>query len=74
MYPNSGFVIVLKDLSDTKIDVPDAVESVAKFLARAVADDCLYPVFIEKHPCTICTLSYYLLSHSHYPSSARRRS
>ena len=43
-------MIVLKDLSDIKIDVPDAVDSVAKFLARAVADDCLYPIFIEKHP------------------------
>ena len=29
---------MLKDLSDIKIDVPDAVDSVAKFLARAVAD------------------------------------
>ena len=50
LHANRGFVIVLKDLSDIKIDVPDAVDSVAKFLARAVADDCLYPIFIEKHP------------------------
>ena len=42
-----AFNVVLEDLEDLSIDVPDAVDQMARFLARAVADDCLAPKFLK---------------------------
>ncbi|XP_076436179.1 programmed cell death protein 4-like [Babylonia areolata] len=44
-----GFDDVLSRLSDLVIDTPDATSVVGKFIARAVADDCLPPKFILKY-------------------------
>ncbi|PVD30284.1 hypothetical protein C0Q70_09548 [Pomacea canaliculata] len=44
-----GFDDVLGKLSDLTIDTPDAATVVGKFIARAVADDCLPPKYIMKY-------------------------
>lgn len=44
-----GFDDVLSRLSDLVIDTPDASSVVGKFIARAVADDCLPPKYILKY-------------------------
>uniref|UniRef100_A0A0B6YPD9 Programmed cell death protein 4 n=1 Tax=Arion vulgaris TaxID=1028688 RepID=A0A0B6YPD9_9EUPU len=44
-----GFKEILNKLSDLVLDAPHAPEVVGKFLARAVADDCLPPKFIQTH-------------------------
>uniref|UniRef100_A0A0B7A9Z6 Programmed cell death protein 4 n=1 Tax=Arion vulgaris TaxID=1028688 RepID=A0A0B7A9Z6_9EUPU len=44
-----GFNEVLNKLPDLVLDAPHAPEVVGKFLARAVADDCLPPKYIQTH-------------------------
>lgn len=44
-----GFDDVLNDLADITIDCPEAPSMVGKFLARAVADDCIPPKFVANH-------------------------
>ncbi|XP_076460642.1 programmed cell death protein 4-like [Babylonia areolata] len=44
-----GFDDVLTRLSDLVIDTPDASTVVGKFIARAVADDCLPPKYVVRH-------------------------
>nr|KAG5705228.1 hypothetical protein BaRGS_011254 [Batillaria attramentaria] len=44
-----GFDDVLEKLSDLVIDTPDATSVVGKFIARAVADDCLPPKYVKKY-------------------------
>ncbi|KAL8603229.1 hypothetical protein ACOMHN_046235 [Nucella lapillus] len=44
-----GFDDVLARLSDLVIDTPDASLVVGKFIARAIADDCLPPKYILKY-------------------------
>ncbi|KAL8615438.1 hypothetical protein ACOMHN_036258 [Nucella lapillus] len=44
-----GFDDVLTRLSDLVIDTPEASTLVGKFIARAVADDCLPPKYVVKH-------------------------
>ena len=36
-----GFEVLLENLSETILDVPDAPTILGNFIARAVADDCL---------------------------------
>lgn len=45
----SGFDEILDKLSDLVLDAPNAPEVVGKFMARAVADDCLPPKYIQSH-------------------------
>lgn len=45
-----AFNNLLTRVSDLKLDNPDAPELLGKFLARAVADDCLAPAFVRSHP------------------------
>jgi programmed cell death protein 4 len=45
-----GFLNLAQSLDDLKLDVPDACEILALFLARAVVDDILPPAFIQKLP------------------------
>lgn len=42
-----GFQQLLDDLDDLSLDTPEAPEVLGKFIARAVADDCLPPAFIS---------------------------
>jgi len=42
-----SFSGLLSDLPDLTIDAPEAPENVGKFIARAVADDCLPPKFVN---------------------------
>ncbi|XP_058972688.1 programmed cell death protein 4-like isoform X1 [Pocillopora verrucosa] len=42
-----GFQQLLDDLDDLSLDTPDAPEMVGKFIARAIADDCLPPAFVS---------------------------
>lgn len=42
-----GFQQLLDDLDDLSLDTPEAPEMVGKFIARAIADDCLPPAFIN---------------------------
>lgn len=44
-----GFDDILGRMSDLVIDAPDATSVVGKFIARAVADDCLPPKYISKY-------------------------
>ncbi|EDO34959.1 predicted protein [Nematostella vectensis] len=45
----SGFQKLLDDLDDLSLDTPDAPEVLGKFIARAIADDCLSPAFVANH-------------------------
>lgn len=44
----SGFEIVLDRLPDLSLDVPDAPEVLGKFIARAIFDEVLPPVFLQQ--------------------------
>ncbi|XP_031560209.1 programmed cell death protein 4-like [Actinia tenebrosa] len=44
-----GFQTLLDDLDDLSLDTPEAYEYLGKFIARAVADDCLPPAFVTNH-------------------------
>lgn len=46
-----GFYRLLSMLSDVEIDVPDAANQLAKFLARAVYDDILPPLILNEGDC-----------------------
>ncbi|KAK7109895.1 programmed cell death protein 4-like [Littorina saxatilis] len=60
-----GFDEVLNHLSDLAIDTPDASNLVGKFIARAVADDCLPPKYIIKHKGEAdCTLTKKAVDHA----------
>jgi len=43
-----GFEIVLERLPDLSLDNPDAAEALGKFIARAIFDEVLPPVFIQQ--------------------------
>lgn len=43
-----GFQYALDDLPETVIDVPQAVDMLAKFMARAILDEVLPPIFLEQ--------------------------
>lgn len=49
----TGFTMLLDSIDDTALDIPDASDKLALFLARAVRDDVLAPVHLnllnEKH-------------------------
>jgi programmed cell death protein 4 len=43
-----GFQLALDDLPETVIDVPQAVDMLGKFIARAILDEVLPPIFLEQ--------------------------
>ncbi|CAG0889044.1 unnamed protein product, partial [Cyprideis torosa] len=43
-----AFDLLLSDLPDLTLDTPDAAHVLGNFIARAIADDCLAPKYIEK--------------------------
>ena len=45
-----GFLSIVAAVDDLQIDVPDAPDLVASFVARAVVDDILPPAFVNKLP------------------------
>lgn len=45
----AGFQTLLDDLDDLALDTPEAYEYLGKFIARAIADDCLPPAFVANH-------------------------
>lgn len=47
-----GFDILLKKLNDLSLDSPNASEILGNFIARAVADDCLPPAYVQNHHTT----------------------
>lgn len=55
LYPNvishdkivEGFTTLLERIEDLQLDIPNAVEYLSMFLARAVVDDLLPPVFLS---------------------------
>jgi len=44
-----GFQSLLEDLDDLTLDNPEAPDHLAKFIARAVADDALPPAYVSNH-------------------------
>lgn len=42
----AGFNMLLDELGELSLDTPDAAEVLGNFMARAVADDCIPPVYI----------------------------
>lgn len=42
-----GFIALISSLPDTLLDVPDAVDQMALFIARAVVDDILPPAIVQ---------------------------
>jgi programmed cell death protein 4 len=42
-----AFEMLLKNLPDLVLDTPDAAIVLGNFIARAVADDCLPPKFVQ---------------------------
>ena len=45
----SGFDLLLENLPDLILDTPDAATVLGNFIARAVADDCLPPKFVQSY-------------------------
>lgn len=43
-----GFVILLESADDLAVDILDAVDILALFIARAVVDEILPPVFVTR--------------------------
>eukprot|EP00246_Nothoceros_aenigmaticus_P013530 TRINITY_DN4718_c0_g1_i1.p1 TRINITY_DN4718_c0_g1~~TRINITY_DN4718_c0_g1_i1.p1 ORF type:complete len:725 (+),score=184.72 TRINITY_DN4718_c0_g1_i1:48-2222(+) len=43
-----GFILLLESAEDTALDIPDAANQLALFLARAVVDDVLAPLYLEE--------------------------
>ncbi|PAA74654.1 hypothetical protein BOX15_Mlig025500g1 [Macrostomum lignano] len=44
-----GFDLLLKEVDDLTIDLPDAPDMIGKFIARAIADDLLPPKFVATY-------------------------
>lgn len=44
-----GFDALIESVDDTALDVPEAAELLALFIARAVVDDVLPPAFASKY-------------------------
>jgi programmed cell death protein 4 len=44
-----AFDTLVDRVEDLLLDVPDAVDALAKFIARCVADDCLPPAYVSHH-------------------------
>jgi len=44
----SGFDMLLDDLPDLILDLPDAAHTLGNFIARAVADDCIPPRYVTQ--------------------------
>ncbi|KAL9275437.1 MA3 DOMAIN-CONTAINING TRANSLATION REGULATORY FACTOR 1-like protein [Drosera capensis] len=45
---SQGFILLLESTDDLSVDIPDAVNVLALFIARAVVDDILPPAFTKK--------------------------
>ncbi|KAL9261966.1 MA3 DOMAIN-CONTAINING TRANSLATION REGULATORY FACTOR 1-like protein [Drosera capensis] len=45
---SQGFILLLESADDLSVDIPDAVNVLALFIARAVVDDILPPAFTKK--------------------------
>jgi len=45
-----GFTIIFQQFPDLELDNPHSPEVIGKFLARAVADDCIRPAWVDNHP------------------------
>lgn len=50
VHVEQAFSDLLSRVGDLKLDVPRAPQLLGKFMARAVADDCLPPAFVKSHP------------------------
>ena len=46
---NKGLSKLLESADDLALDIPDAVDVLALFVARTVVDDILPPAFLTKH-------------------------
>ncbi|KAF6155032.1 hypothetical protein GIB67_035779 [Kingdonia uniflora] len=44
----NGFVMLVETADDTALDIPDVVEDLSMFLARAVVDEVLTPQYLEE--------------------------
>ncbi|EEC06780.1 programmed cell death protein 4 [Ixodes scapularis] len=61
----TGFQLLFKSLPDLVLDTPDATTVLGNFLARAVADDCLPPKYVQLNfEETDCTLARQTLQHA----------
>lgn len=47
-----GFDLLLQQLNDLSLDAPNACEVLGSFIARAIADDCLPPAYVQNHHTT----------------------
>jgi len=47
-YMEDAFVALLKQIPDLELDNPSAADDIGRFLARAIADDCLPPAFLKR--------------------------
>lgn len=45
----TGFDSVLEELDELILDTPNASEKLGNFIARAIADDCLPPAYVDNH-------------------------
>lgn len=45
-----GFDLLLSNLPDLILDTPEAPTILGNFIARAVADDCIPPIYASSHP------------------------
>ncbi|XP_021720212.1 uncharacterized protein LOC110687878 [Chenopodium quinoa] len=45
---SQGFILLLESADDLSVDIPDAVNVLALFVARAVVDDILPPAFVTR--------------------------
>jgi hypothetical protein len=45
---SEGFMMLLESTEDLSVDIPDAIDVLAVFIARAVVDDILPPIFLTR--------------------------
>jgi len=60
-----GFQLQLNKLDDLVLDNPDAVDTLAKFMARAVVDEFLPPAFVDKRAGSNSKYATEALAHAH---------
>jgi len=60
-----GFDVLLNSLPDLVLDTPNAATILGNFIARAVADDCIPPKYVQKHKQGVVECSHARLAVDH---------
>lgn len=59
-----GFLILLQRVEDLYKDVPDVIQLLSQFLARAIVDECVEPSFLDKVHLLETDMGYAVIHHA----------